>query len=694
MATIPMPARGDRNAPRFDSAKPRELLRYFSDLEFHFARAAVTDRAEKKQHATRFLSVDDQDLWESLAEFNDATKTYEDFKAAVVKLYPGSDTDRKFAMSDLDALIGETGRMGILSRADYGEFYRKFVLITAHLITKNRLSSAEQSRAFRRAISPASLWELAHRRLQIKKPDVHPDDPYDLADMNEAMEFVLAGSNADLSTSALRSPSAESPSSTTAIVKQEPGVAAILDSINGLIKVLTTQQQLAAAPPPRPNPVPRSSPGLCNMCGEGGHYIGTCPTVEEYTKQGKCKRDVNGRVTLPSGAFVPSRILGANLRDRIDEYHRQNPGQLAAGQLMLDLAPRTAPAVAPAQPVAPAFALSEADRIESLERELFALKTRAQARAAIAAGEPVERPEQPIRAQSVPSQPPVPPPAENQPVPRILTRPAVAPVIAQPEHPFAKARDAAYAPPRDRNVGARAPVLPAAKKPEVAYRTTAPVYDDKIASQVFGRSMDAPITLTQRELLSLSPEVRAQVRDATTSRRVAPNANEKAAAAAKPVQQLFADELPASDALVDTLEEQREKDSRSAAFFDSMPATFVQSAQRELPPNAFIVPDPFETFYAAGEMPKDLVVSLESSAIRSILPIIDNRLRIESILDGGSQIIAMSDAVCHELGLVYDPTIVLQMQSANGSVNPSLGLARNVPFGIGDITLYLQKLLR
>ncbi|KAF7306228.1 hypothetical protein MIND_00413400 [Mycena indigotica] len=202
--------------------------------------------------------------------------------------------------------------------------------------------------------------------------------------------------------------------------------------------------------------------------------------------------------------------------------------------------------------------------------------------------------------------------------------------------------------------------------------------------------MDAPITLTQRELLSLSPEVRAQVRDATTSRRVVPNANDKAAAAAKPVQQLFADDLPASNALLDTLEEQKRRDSQNTAFFDSMPATFVQSAQRELPPNAFVVPDPFETFYAAGEMPKDLVVSLESSAIRSILPIVDNRLRIESILDGGSQIIAMSDAVCHELGLVYDPTIVLQMQSANGSVNPSLGLARNVPFGIGDITLYLQ----
>jgi hypothetical protein len=81
---------------------------------------------------------------------------------------------------------------------------------------------------------------------------------------------------------------------------------------------------------------------------------------------------------------------------------------------------------------------------------------------------------------------------------------------------------------------------------------------------------------------------------------------------------------------------------------------------------------------------------MESSAIRSILPIIDNQQQVECIVDGGSQIIAMSEAVCHDLALSYDPRAILQMQSANGVITPSLGLARNVPFRVGDITLYLQ----
>ncbi|KAJ7501373.1 hypothetical protein B0H11DRAFT_2373530 [Mycena galericulata] len=99
-----------------------------------------------------------------------------------------------------------------------------------------------------------------------------------------------------------------------------------------------------------------------------------------------------------------------------------------------------------------------------------------------------------------------------------------------------------------------------------------------------------------------------------------------------------------------------------------MPATFVHTVHRDLPPRDFVVPDPYEQFYNSGHIPDDLVVSMESSAIRSIVPVVDNQQQVESIVDGGSQIIAMSESICHELGLPYDPCIVLKMQSANGSV--------------------------
>ena len=43
-----------------------------------------------------------------------------------------------------------------------------------------------------------------------------------------------------------------------------------------------------------------------------------------------------------------------------------------------------------------------------------------------------------------------------------------------------------------------------------------------------------------------------------------------------------------------------------------------------------------------------------------------------------------------DLVLIYDPLIILNMQPANGKVDKSLRLVRNIPMQIGDITLYVQ----
>ena len=112
-------------------------------------------------------------------------------------------------------------------------------------------------------------------------------------------------------------------------------------------------------------------------------------------------------------------------------------------------------------------------------------------------------------------------------------------------------------------------------------------------------------------------------------------------------------------------------------------------------PRTIYLEDPIEQYYRTlnqGEDPDPnrLVVAKESCALRSIVPMVDNHLKVECILDNGCQIIAMSEEVCHKLAMIYDPTIILNMQSANRTIDPSLGLARNVPFCIGDLTLYMQ----
>ncbi|KAI0362840.1 hypothetical protein BV20DRAFT_959475, partial [Pilatotrama ljubarskyi] len=98
----PMPARGHTTAPTFDPSQPRTLRRFFQDIETLFERSGVETDPARKSWVVRYLPIDVSDLCESLPEYANEDKTYEDFKKAVIALYPGAGEDRKFAVADVE----------------------------------------------------------------------------------------------------------------------------------------------------------------------------------------------------------------------------------------------------------------------------------------------------------------------------------------------------------------------------------------------------------------------------------------------------------------------------------------------------------------------------------------------------------------------------------------------------------------
>ena len=113
---------------------------------------------------------------------------------------------------------------------------------------------------------------------------------------------------------------------------------------------------------------------------------------------------------------------------------------------------------------------------------------------------------------------PVPPqvPAAQHPPPLPTTLEEVDDDEEPPVHPFARAKDAAYAPLTTNNITVNLKPAPV-KKPDIPLRTAAPVYDPQVASAVYACTMDSQITITQCELLSLSLEVRNQVHEVTSN---------------------------------------------------------------------------------------------------------------------------------------------------------------------------------
>ena len=695
-AIIPMPVRGDRAAPKFDPKQPRELRRYFADLEFVLARAQITDEGEQKRHSTRYVDVDTSELWETLPEFADNTKTFEEYVKAVATLYPGADAERKWSVADMDKLVGERTRLGIISLGDLGEYYRQFLIITTFLRNKSRLSEAEQSRAYVRGFSP-DFWRIVSQRLQLKNPDHFPDDPYELKQIHEAAHYVLHGTPSTVPAGSTAHPATANHSAPTHPEIKTEDVTALLERINDTMAKLL----MAQAAPQRPSQPKNDN---CHFCGLPGHLGRNCMVAADYITQGKCRRNTEGLIVLPTGAFIPRDIPGRYFKDRIDEWHVRNPGQINTGQLMYNVLSnavaeprshslatrRTHPDLFDDSPT-----LSTDQRIQTLERELLQLRARNAAPQTRSKGPPTRTvEEEPREAQPkrkamrpevvIPVANPATRSQEKQPAPQpegSSSRETEESGDTNPEppvHPYAKAADATYVPPTNRNFAAAPKPLPA-KKNEPAYKTYPPIYDGKVANEVYDRAMATEVTLTQRELLSLSPEVRSQVREATSARRAPPSKDRSI--------NTLADEQELSHALDDIADDDNCEAPPPATFLSARAADF------KLPPDAIIVPDPYETYLKAlppGAAPKRLLVAKESSALRSIYPLIDNQGDVESIVDPGSQIIAMSEYVCNDLSLIYDPSVILNMQSANGEVDQSLGLARNVPMTIGEITLYVQ----
>ena len=190
--------------------------------------------------------------------------------------------------------------------------------------------------------------------------------------------------------------------------------------------------------------------------------------------------------------------------------------------------------------------------------------------------------------------------------------------------------------------------------------------------------MDTLIMVTQQELLSLSPEVRAQIQEAITTQRITAQGNQEQPSEAVKFLQV------------------EDSDDEDEPEIPTILTFAIPNIQHRIPPEgAIIIPDPIETYVKSlppgtAPDPDRLIVGCENAAVRSVFALVDNNCKKECILDSGCQVITISKAVSHELVIAYDLTFCISMQSANGELDMSLGLARNVPFKIGPVTFYLQ----
>ena len=217
-----------------------------------------------------------------------------------------------------------------------------------------------------------------------------------------------------------------------------------------------------------------------------------------------------------------------------------------------------------------------------------------------------------------------------------------------------------------------------------AYKTRAPVEDLEL-DDLLDRILKADVTVKLGTLLKSVKEMRETLRKLLTSKRVPIEPKMAAKIASMNDNGLKYWEMYAEmNDLVDLL---NVRDLSVASY------TVLCEATQGLPKGSVIASDPVLQYLNSlptNKNPKLIFVVQESYALRIVFPLINGKAPEESILDGGSQIVSMSKVSAEELGLTWDPRILIHMQSTNGQFEKSLGLTKNVPFKFSVIMVYLQ----
>ncbi|KAF8237446.1 hypothetical protein L208DRAFT_1247535 [Tricholoma matsutake] len=240
-------------------------------------------------------------------------------------------------------------------------------------------------------------------------------------------------------------------------------------------------------------------------------------------------------------------------------------------------------------------------------------------------------------------------------------------------HPYAAAKENSYLSPHERNFASTGK---GKGKEGPLHHIQAPIHKDKITEDIFTRLMKTPIImLTSEELLLVAPEVQTKWKEQVTTRCIQQTDN---------AMNILDDDVYV---LNDPYETYINKQVTTRCIQQT------DNAMNILDDDVYVLNDPYETYINSlcpGDILEPFIIAKESHAIRSVIINVNGRNPVESVVDPGSSIITMSEEVCHKLGLAYDPSIHIPLQSVNGSIDESLGLVHNVPCEVGTITLYMQ----
>lgn len=171
-------------------------------------------------------------------------------------------------------------------------------------------------------------------------------------------------------------------------------------------------------------------------------------------------------------------------------------------------------------------------------------------------------------------------------------------------------------------------------RPDPQFRYVTPIEDPALVKKLVQQSLDTPITISTRELLSVAPDVRRQIKDQLVTKRVATTA--------------FVEETQ----MVSNLNEEG-------------------------------------SILVANVGAENLIVAKHTEELR-VIDILIQGVKVVAMVDDGSQIISIRQDMWEKIGLPIRSDKIMIMESANKSKDETMGLLQDLKINIGGYDFYLQ----
>ncbi|KIN96363.1 hypothetical protein M404DRAFT_33339 [Pisolithus tinctorius Marx 270] len=289
-----------QNSPKFSRDSPTQLPCYLKEINFLGTLAAVDDRG-KIRAAIRYADLEEAKVWQMLPAATPTANDWDAFVVAVKGLYPGCEGDDHYCHMDLQYLVKEYQSKPTWNQDDLREYQWKFAKISALLIKTKKLAETEWDSMFLNGF-PRAITDRIHHRLSIVCTDLHPDNPYPLAEVIKATKFLLMGSTLHSAVPMMGTvPSPAAPPSSAYMLQVPPAGTVVKQEYN-----FQTQ------------PLPQQCRPGCGFCADPNHWTRMCMLVEVYICAGKIMRGTDNCLYLVDGSQIPCFPECNSLREAVD----------------------------------------------------------------------------------------------------------------------------------------------------------------------------------------------------------------------------------------------------------------------------------------------------------------------------------------------------------------------------------------